>query len=158
MKLLLEGSLVALVLVCELAGLVALATRYTETTPETRPPAQESLTVIRSDDGGEAYRWVEWDGSSSSCGVVWKVRRAGDIVEANSSSESEGGIIGEAKNCEALHIRPHLATSRQPGVTARFSVIDPHRMMQTCGLTDGFVRTGIIALTYGQVSANATRC
>src|SRR5215217_8299402 len=43
-------------------------------------------------------------------------------------------------------------------VTARFSVIDPHRMMQTCDLTDGFVRTGIIALTYGQVSVNATRC
>ena len=33
--------------------------------------------------------------------------------------------------------------------TTRFSVIDPHRMMQTCGLTDGFVLTGIIALTYG---------
>ena len=31
-------------------------------------------------------------------------------------------------------------------------------MMQTCGLTDGFVLTGIIALTYGQVSVNATRC
>ena len=44
------------------------------------------------------------------------------------------------------------------GHTARFSVIDPHRMMHTCGLTDGFVLTGIIALTYGQVSVNATRC
>jgi hypothetical protein len=43
-------------------------------------------------------------------------------------------------------------------ITARFSVIDPHRMMQTCALTDGFVRTGIIASTYGQVSVNATRC
>jgi hypothetical protein len=42
--------------------------------------------------------------------------------------------------------------------TARFSVIDPHRMMQTCALTDGFVRKGIITLTYGQVSVNATRC
>jgi len=31
-------------------------------------------------------------------------------------------------------------------------------MMQTCGLTDGFVRTGIIASTYGQVNVNATRC
>jgi len=31
-------------------------------------------------------------------------------------------------------------------------------MMQTCGLTDGFVRTGMIASTYGQVSLNATRC
>jgi len=31
-------------------------------------------------------------------------------------------------------------------------------MMQTWGLTDGFVRTGIIALTYGQVSVSATRC
>jgi hypothetical protein len=31
-------------------------------------------------------------------------------------------------------------------------------MMQTCGLTDGFVLTGIIASIYGQVSVNATRC
>jgi hypothetical protein len=31
-------------------------------------------------------------------------------------------------------------------------------MMQTRGLTDGFVLTGIIASTYGQVSVNATRC
>ena len=31
-------------------------------------------------------------------------------------------------------------------------------MMQTCALTDGFVRTGIIASTYGQVSVSATRC
>jgi len=30
--------------------------------------------------------------------------------------------------------------------------------MQTCALNDGFVRTGIIASTYGQVSVNATRC
>jgi hypothetical protein len=42
--------------------------------------------------------------------------------------------------------------------SARFSVIDLHRMMQTCALTDGFVRTGIIASTYGQLSVNATRC
>jgi hypothetical protein len=47
------------------------------------------------------------------------------------------------------------ARDREP--TARFSVIDPHCMMQTCALTDGFVRTGIIASTYGQVSVNATR-
>ena len=43
-------------------------------------------------------------------------------------------------------------------LTARFSVIDPHRMMQTYGLTDGFIRTGMITLSYGQVSVNATRC
>jgi len=121
MKLLLEGSLVALVLVCELAGLVALATRYTETTPETYPTAtaQESFHIVRSDDGGEAYRWVEWAGSSS-CSVVWKVRRATDIVEANSSSFSEsepGGIIGEAEeDYRRGHIRPHLATSRALGL------------------------------------------
>jgi hypothetical protein len=42
--------------------------------------------------------------------------------------------------------------------TARFSEVDPYSMMQTCALTDGFIRTGIIALTYGQVSVNATRC
>ena len=30
--------------------------------------------------------------------------------------------------------------------------------MQACGLTDRFVRTGIIASTHGQLSVNATRC
>ena len=55
--------------------------------------------------------------------------------------------------------RPNAAKRiNKTHLTARFSVIDPHRMMQTCALTDGFVRTGIIALTYGQVSGNATRC
>ena len=49
-------------------------------------------------------------------------------------------------------------TTVRPLDTARFSVIDPHRMMQTCALTDGFVRTGIIASTYAQVSVKATRC
>jgi hypothetical protein len=29
--------------------------------------------------------------------------------------------------------------------------------MQTSGLTDGFIRTGMITLSYGQVSVNATR-
>ena len=42
--------------------------------------------------------------------------------------------------------------------TARFSVIDPHRMMQTYGLTDGFIRKGMITLSYGQFSVNASRC
>jgi hypothetical protein len=51
-----------------------------------------------------------------------------------------------------------ISVAKENGYTARFSVIDPHRMMQTCALTDGFVRTGIIALIYGQVSVNATRC
>jgi hypothetical protein len=110
MKLLLEGLLVALVLMCELVSLVALGS-------EMHPPAQERFTIIRSDDGGgEAYWCVEWEGSSS-CSVVWEVQRAGDIVEVNSSSESEGDTIGQAKeDCRGVHIRPHLATSRQPGV------------------------------------------
>ena len=60
-----------------------------------------------------------------------------------------------------LHIVRTTGHGRRVGgraPTARFSVIDPHRMMQACGLTDGFVRPGIVALTYGQVSVNATRC
>jgi hypothetical protein len=58
----------------------------------------------------------EWDGSSS-CNVVWEVQRSGDIVEVNSSLESKGGVIGEGKeDCRGVHIRPHLATTRQPGV------------------------------------------
>jgi hypothetical protein len=115
MRLLLEGSLVALVLMCALVSVVALGRHQVAT--ETHPPAARSFTIVASDDGGsEAYRWVEWDGSSSSSscsGGVWEVQRADP-----SSSESEaGGIIGEAKeDCRGVHIRPHLATSRQPGV------------------------------------------
>jgi hypothetical protein len=130
MKLLLEGSLVALVLMCALVSVVALG-RHTVAT-ETYPPAAGSFTiVVASDDGGgETYRWVEWDGSSSSSscnGVVWEAQRADP-----SSSESEGGggdIIGEAKeDCRGVHIRPHLATSRQPGVRPS---TDRHRAQPT---------------------------
>ena len=116
MKLLLEGSLVALVLMCELVGVVALG-RYA-TAPETHLPRQESLLIVQSDDGGgEAYRWVEWDGSSS-CNVAWEIQRSGDIVEVNSSSsKSKGGVKGKGKeDCRGVHIRPHLATTRQPNV------------------------------------------
>ena len=55
-----------------------------------------------------------------------------------------------------MRVKPFLAYTEL--LTARFSVIDPHRMMQTYGLTDGFIRTGMITLSYGQVSVNATRC
>ena len=62
MKLLLEGLLVALVLVAELAGLVALATRYTTT--ETHPSESRgslAIAVVASEDGGgEAYRRGVW--------------------------------------------------------------------------------------------------
>src|ERR671915_1248912 len=87
MKLLLEGLLVALVLVAELVGLVALATRYTTT--EAHPSERGSIAIVASEDG-EAYRRVEWD--PSSCGA-WAVRRNSSEssgVEANSSfSEAE---------------------------------------------------------------------
>jgi hypothetical protein len=118
MKLLLEGSLVALVLMCELVGVAAFA-RYTMA-PETHLPRQESLLIVQSDNGGgdgsEAYRWVSGT-APLSCNVVWKAQRSGDIVEVNSSFESKGGIIGEAnEDCRGVHIRPHLATTRQSGV------------------------------------------
>jgi hypothetical protein len=55
MKLLLEGSLV---LMSELAGLVALA-RYTETAQQTYPTAaQESFTIVAARGGG-GYQRVE---------------------------------------------------------------------------------------------------
>jgi hypothetical protein len=80
MKLLLEGSLVPM---SELAGLGVLA-RYTEIARQMHPTAaQESFTIVASDDG-EAHRWVEWNGSSS-CSVR-EVQRAGGIVEVNSPS------------------------------------------------------------------------
>ena len=113
MKLLLEGLLVALVLVAELVGLVALATRYTTT--EAHPSESRgslAIAVVASEDGGgETYRRVEWD--PSSCGA-WGVRRNSSEssgVEANSSfSEAEA-----QEECR-IGIRPHLATTRHPGV------------------------------------------
>jgi hypothetical protein len=114
MKLLLEGLLVALVLVAELVSLVALATRYTTT--ETHPSESRgslAIAVVASEDGGgEAYRRVEWD--PSSCGA-WAVRSNSSEssgVEANSSSFSEAEAQEECR----IGIRPHLATTRHPGV------------------------------------------
>jgi hypothetical protein len=111
MKLLLEGLLVTLVLVAELVGLVALATRYTTT--ETHPSESRgslAIAVVASEDGGgEAYRRVEWD--PSSCGA-WGRRNSSESsgVEANSSfSEAEA-----QEECR-IGIRPHLATTRHPG-------------------------------------------
>jgi hypothetical protein len=112
MRLLLEGLLVALVLVAELVGLIALAARHTTTTTTEAHPLLEqgSFAIVASDDGeGEAYQRVEWD--ASSCGV-WGVQRESEssVVEANFFSESE------VQDCR-VHIRPHLATTtRQPGV------------------------------------------
>jgi hypothetical protein len=108
MKLLVQGWLLALVLIVELVGLVALAKHYyTQTTIETPPPpAAWNFAIVASDDG-EGYQWVEWD---ASCGV-WGVQRESEssVVEANISE-------AEAQECR-VHIRPHLATTtRQPGV------------------------------------------
>ena len=57
MKLLVQGWLLALVLISELVGLVALAKHYyTQTTIETPPPAvQKSFAIVASDDG-EGYQ------------------------------------------------------------------------------------------------------
>ena len=101
-------------LVAELVGLVALATRYTTT--ETHPSESRgslAIAVVASEDGGgEAYRRVEWD--PSSCGA-WAVRRNSSDrgVEANSSSS-----FSEAEAQEECRIRilPHLPTTRHPGV------------------------------------------
>ena len=108
MKLLLGGLLMALMLISELMGLVALA-RYTAST-EARPSAQGSFTIVATQGNGD-YQRVEWDGSS--CGV-WEVKREGE--PRVKSSGSEGGIIGEVGDCRGVHIRPHVATTRQPGV------------------------------------------
>ncbi len=116
MKLLLEGLLVALVLVAELVGLVALATRYATTTTEAHPSESRgslAIAVVASEDGGgETYRRVEWD--PSSCGA-WAVRRNSSEssgVEANSSTFSEAEAQEECR----IRIQPHLATTRHPGV------------------------------------------
>src|SRR3712207_9352693 len=102
MKLLVQGWLLALVLISELVGLVALAKHYyTQTTIETPPPAvQKSFAIVASADDGEGYQWVEWD-ASSSCGV-WGVQRESEssVVEANISE-------AEAQECR-IHIRPYL--------------------------------------------------
>ena len=112
MKLLVAGWLLALVLISELVGLVALAKHYyTQTTTETPPPpAAWNFAIVASDDG-EGYQWVEWDASSCG-GVVWGVQRESkSSVEANIFSEAEA-----QEECR-VHIRPHLATTtRQPGV------------------------------------------
>ena len=110
MRLLLEGLLVALVLMAELVGLVTLAAKYTTTTTTEAHPLLEqgSFAIVASADG-EGYQWVEW--GASSCGV-WGVQRESEssVVEANIFSEAE------AQGCR-VHIRPHLATTtRHPGV------------------------------------------
>jgi hypothetical protein len=109
MKLLLEGLLVALVLVAELVGLSALATRYATTT-EAHPSEQGSLAiVVGSDDDSEAYQLVEWE--PSSCGAWAPRSKSESSIEANSSSSES-----EAQEECRVHIRPHLATTRHPGV------------------------------------------
>jgi hypothetical protein len=109
MKLLLAGLLMALVLVSEVVGLVALA-RYSAST-EAHPPEQGSFTVVsaQGDDGN--YQWVEWEGSS--CGV-WEVRR--EVEPRVNSPESEGGVNGEEGDCKGVRIKPHLASTRHRGV------------------------------------------
>src|SRR5215213_162502 len=74
--------------------------------------------------------------------------RNGTPLRSPSTREADGRRSGSTAPTTAI----------AQALTARFSVIDPHRMMQACGLTDRFVRTGIIASTYGQLSVNATRC
>jgi hypothetical protein len=113
MKLLLEGLFVALVLELELAGVVVLGRSMVAT--ETYPPAPLSAPttyIATSHDDGGAY-WVEWENPSCD---VWRISGEGDTenFEVN-RFESEVVGIGEATGCRG-HLRPHTATSRQPGV------------------------------------------
>jgi hypothetical protein len=121
MKLLLGGSLMALILLSELVGLVVLA-RHTLSAEEAHYPAQEegSFTIVvvaaQEEEGEGDYRWVEWEGPSSSSCSVWEVRREAQRRGVN-SPESRGSINGgEEEGCRGVHVRPHLATTRQPGV------------------------------------------
>ena len=108
----------ALILLSELMGLVVLA-RHTLSADEAYRPAQEegSFTIVvaaQEEEGEGDYRWVEWEGSSSSCNV-WEARR--EVRRGVNSSESRGSINGgEEESCRGVHVRPHLATTRQPGV------------------------------------------
>ena len=106
-----------LILLSELVGLVVLA-RHTLSADEAYRPAQEegSFTIVvgAQEEGEGDYRWVEWKGSSSCS--VWEVRREAQRRGVN-SPESRGTINGgEEEGCRGVYVRPHLATTRQPGV------------------------------------------
>ena len=122
MKLLLEGLLMALVLVVELVGLITLGKHSVST--EAHPPAQGSFSVVATQDDGD-YLWVEWEGSS--CGV-WEVQRGG-ALRVN-SPEAEGGVNGEEGDCRGVRVRPHLASTRHPGVDR---LTGEHRPQPTSG-------------------------
>jgi hypothetical protein len=110
MKLLLEGSLMALVLISELVGLVALAKDRAST--EVHLPAHRGFTIVSAPGGDGDYQLVEWDGTS--CGV-WEVQREVD-ARANSFGGEGGGVDGEEGDCRRVHVRAHMATTRQAGV------------------------------------------
>jgi hypothetical protein len=118
MKLLLEGSFMAMVLLLELVGVVVL--ERSPLTTVTHPSllaggTAATMYILTSDDdheGGGAY-WVEWE--DPSCGV-WGVSGELDIEHIRVSSSGEEVVgISEAAGCRA-QLRPYAATTRQPGV------------------------------------------
>ena len=117
MKVLLEGLFVAVVLLLELVGVVVLgrSTVTTETYPLASWNAAPTTYIVTSEDDedGGVY-WVEWENASCS---GWGGPGEGGFeryFEVN-SAESEVVGRGEAAGCRG-HLRPHVATTRQPGV------------------------------------------
>jgi hypothetical protein len=117
MKLFLEGLFVAVVLVLELVGVVVLgrSTLATETYPLASRGATPVTYIIATHDheDGGSY-WVEWE--TPSCGLLG-VPGDGDTEHFQVSHSGKEVVgIGEAAGCRA-HLRPHAATTRQPGVS-----------------------------------------
>jgi hypothetical protein len=117
MRVLLEGLFVVAVLLLELVGMIFLARHMptTETYPlASRNAAPTTYIVVTSEDDydGGAY-WVEWEDPACS---MWGVPGEGDTkyFEVSRSGKEVVGI-GEAAGCRGK-LRPHVATTRQPGV------------------------------------------
>jgi hypothetical protein len=98
MKLLLEGSLMALVLVSELVGLVALAKDRAST--ETHLPANRSFTIISASGAMVIISW--WCGTAppAVCGRARGWLTLGRTVPRAKvvASTAKRGTVGECKS------------------------------------------------------------
>ena len=122
MKLLFEGLLMALVLMVERVGLIALGKHSVST--EAHSPVQGSFTVVAAQDPSN-HRWVEGEGTSCD---VWEIQR--EVELRVKPLEADGGVNGVEGDCRGVRVRPHLATTRHPGVDRKPG---EHRPQPTSG-------------------------